>query len=206
MTGDFFDRLDRELQAAARRQSPATRRWARRPRLALVLAGLLVVAVPASAAVTGVFTPYEEPDGLVRVTAKTVIATGTSPEFGRWEAFVSRADVGACSGVRYIDPPGREPGGTTSEGCGPAHRWPVASTGGGDGPPRRALYGFTAPGAERVRIEHGGREVRWFPAHHHPAAPGAFFFASLPVEHADGLRVVVFAGDGRVIETIRGVR
>lgn len=175
---DFFDRLEDGLRASTRHQAASDVRSKRRRRT-MALAGLaaVVVAVPTSAAVVGVFTPEEESDGLVRTAPKVDVARGTDPEFGDWVAFTSKSTTGDCFGIRLIDPPGIEPG-STSEGCGVTDQ--PAQMGGGSGPRRTALFGFASPDAAKVRIvadNHAGREFST-----HPIAEEArpFFFASLP--------------------------
>jgi hypothetical protein len=203
---DFFDRLDDELrQAAARQDAAASRagnrrrtRFSRRTRALLATAAALVVAVPAGAAVVDAFRPHREADGVVRTAPRDVIARGADPIFGRWEAFVSATSSGPCFGIRLLDPPGIEPG-STVEGCGTDDR--PARIGGGDGPPRTALFGFAPRGASSVRIEARGREGREFPTHPQPSGGRPFFFASLPADPADlpGLRIVALAPDGQLL-------
>jgi hypothetical protein len=192
---DFFDRLENQLRGAMHRD-PRARRAGRRvrrrlPRGALAMSAALLVAVPASAAVTGIW-PQREADGLVRTAPKIVIAKGDNPEFGPWEAFVSDSSHGACFGLRLLDPPGVEEG-STSEGCGVTPGEP-ARIGGGDGPPRTGVFGFVPSAATQVRITAEGQPSRIFPTFRHPAAvAGAFFFASLPTNDRKRLRVAPLA-------------
>ena len=203
---DYFDRLQEQLQAAAVREdaraqatSPTrpARRFIGRSRPLLALAAALIVAVPAGAAVV-VFQPEREPDGLVRTAPKQLLASGEDAQFGRWEAFASDSTAGPCFGMRLIDPPGIQPG-STSEGCGTTNR--PARIGGGDGPPRTALYGFAPTAATRVRIDADGQTAREFPAHPTTDPRGTFFFASLPQNpnKLPGLRIVALDADGRPI-------
>jgi hypothetical protein len=202
---DYFDRLERELRRAAVRQetgepanSPARpARLARRSRPVLAVAAALIIAVPAAAAVV-VFQPQREPDGLVRTAPKGLLASGEDSEFGKWEAFASASTSGPCFGIRLIDPPGMQPGGT-SEGCGTTNA--PARIGGGDGPPRTALYGFAPKTAARVRIEADGQVGREVPTHPTDDPRGTFFFASLPAnpDELPGLRVVALNDDGERI-------
>lgn len=199
---DYFDRLEGQLRAAAARQenaarSEAPRRFPRPLRPLLVLGAALALVVPASAAVIEIFEPQREPDGLVRTAPREVIAKGQDPEFGAWEAFISESTAGPCFGVRLIDPPGVLPG-STSEGCGGTGGEP-AQVGGGDGPPRTALFGFAPAEAEQVRIEADGNSGRQFPTQPVPSRRGTFFFASLPENPDDlpGLRVVPLGADGK---------
>lgn len=207
---DYFNRLENELRSAVVRQEagepaqssarPLRRRFGRMSRPMLALTAALIIAVPAAAAVV-VFVPEREPDGLVRTAPKGQLASGEDPEFGKWQAFRSDSTSGPCFGIRLIDPPGVQPGGT-SEGCGTTEE--PARIGGGDGPPRTALFGFAPKAAERVRIQAYGQPGREFPTHQTADRRGAFFFASLP-ENPDklpGLRVVALDGDGQPIATI----
>lgn len=201
---DFFDRLEGELRASiTRQQQGATRerRWWARRRGALAAVGVAaLVAVPASTAVVDVFEPEREPDGLVRTAPPALIATGVDPEFGKWEAFVSKSTVGDCLGLRLIDPPGIAPG-STSEGCGITDK--PAQVGGGDGPPRTALFGFASPNASQVRILADNHPGRVFPTHRSAERREAFFFASLPADPSDlrNVRVVELDADGNRIDS-----
>ena len=201
---DFFDRLEGEFRAAIVREQRSAakrpRRWRFTRRGALMtIAVATVLAVPASAAVLGVFTPQRESDGLVRTAPRTDIATGVDPEFGKWEAFVSKSTVGDCFGVRLIDPPGILPE-MTSEGCGTADE--PGQLGGGDGPPRTALFGFASPGATQVRILADNHAGRRFPTHRLAERPRPFFFASLPANPGDlrNLRVIALDANGEPID------
>jgi len=208
---DYFDRLENELRAAvvrqeadeqAESQARPPRRLARMSRPLAALVAALIVAVPAAAAVV-VFQPEDESDGLVRTAPKGQIAAGDDAEFGRWEAFASSSTAGPCFGIRLIDPPGLQPG-STAEGCGTTDE--PARVGGGDGPPRTALYGFAPKAAERVRIEADGQPGSEFPTHPTNDPRGDFFFASLPESPntLSGLRVVALGGDGQPIGTVGG--
>lgn len=209
---DYFDRLENELRSAVVRQEAGSagrssagqtrRRLARMSRPMLALTAALLIAVPAAAAVV-VFAPQREPDGLLRTAPKTPIASGEDPEFGRWQAFVSDSTSGPCLGIRLIDPPGVLPG-STSEGCGITEA--PARIGGGDGPPRTALFGFAPKTSKRVRILADGQPGREFPTHQTTDPRGDLFFASLPENPGKlpGLRVVALDGDGRPVATIEG--
>jgi hypothetical protein len=203
---DYFDRLETELRGAAVRHDAgdgAARR--RRPggRLSgqswplLALTAALIVAVPTAAAVV-VFQPEREPDNLVRTAPKSLLASGQDPLWGKWEAFASDSTVGPCFGIRLIDPPGTQPGGT-SEGCGATSK--PARIGGGSGPARTAVFGFAPATARRVRIEAAGQAAREFPTHQTNDRRGAFFFASLPANpnKLPRLRVIALDADRQPI-------
>ena len=203
---DYFDRLEKELRGAAVRQDAgdrANRRrrragvLARQSRPLLALAAALIVAVPTAAAVV-VFQPDREPDALIRTAPKSLLASGQDPLWGTWEAFASDSTIGPCFGIRLIDPPGTQPGGT-SEGCGVTSK--PARIGGGSGPARTALFGFAPTAAQRVRIEAGGQTAREFPAHPTNDRRGAFFFASLPANpnKLPSLRVIALDANGQPI-------
>lgn len=201
---DFFDRLEGELRTSmVREQQPTAKRerpwWARRRGGLAAVGVVLLLAVPASAAVVGVFEPEREPDGLVRTAPRGLIAQGVDPEFGEWEAFVSQSTAGDCLGLRLIDPPGIEPG-STSEGCGITKE--PARLGGGDGPPRTALFGFASSDATQVRIVADNHAGRVFPTYRSGERRQPFFFASLPANPSElrNLRVVELDGDGNPIE------
>ena len=196
---DFFDRLESELKvAAARQDAPAPERRKHRfmrSRALLAAVVAVAVAVPASAAVIDAFRPQRERDGLVRTAPRTTVTEGEDRYFGPWQAFVSDSSSGRCFGVRLLDPPGPIPG-STVEGCGTSNE--PARIGGGDGPPRTALFGFAAPDAVRVRLQADGVEAREFDTHAVAGRQERFFFASVPRNPGDlaNLRIVAVRGDG----------
>jgi hypothetical protein len=201
---DFFDRLEDQLRASiVRERAPNAspeRQWSVTRRTTVIAAGVAtLLAVPASAAMLGVFAPEREPDGLVRTAPRGLIAKGVDPQFGQWEAFVSESTVGDCLGLRLIDPPGIEPG-STSEGCGVTDE--PARLGGGDGPARTALFGFASPEASQVRILADNHPGRVLPTHRSAESRRPFFFASLPVAPNElrNPRVVELDPDGNPIE------
>ena len=145
----YFDRLERELVKASRTRS------ANRRRAIGFLAALVVVAVPAVGAATGAFRPYREPDGLVRLAPRTVVAEGETPAFGRWQIITSDSSHGECMGLRRLD--GLEAG-SVGEGCGGPPG--VGSSGGGTEHPNALLvHGKALPGTARVRLMRDGRAV-----------------------------------------------
>lgn len=199
---DFFDRLEDELRSAAARQdgAPASPgRFSRRARISLVAVASLAIAVPASAAVIEVFRPERESDGLIRTAPREVIATGESAEFGSWQAFRSDSTSGRCFGLRLIDPPGPERG-SVSEGCGTADA--PARIGGGDGPPRTALFGFVPAAADAVRLETDAGQVAEAPTERTVTEGQRFFFVSVPKnpDALPGLRVVAVDSNHAPVE------
>jgi hypothetical protein len=135
----------------------------------------------------------------VRTAPRGLIAQGVDPEFGEWKAFVSKSTAGDCLGLRLIDPPGIEPG-STSEGCGSTKE--PARIGGGDGPPRTALFGFTSSDASQVRILADNHPGRVFITHRSSTHQQPFFFASLPVDPSElhNPRVVELDANGNAIK------
>jgi hypothetical protein len=185
---DYFTRLERELVAAVQRTSataaPARRARTRRRRRVVVTlaAALALIGVPAGAAVTGVFTPKREGDGLVRLSERKVIATGTISR-GRWTLLTSRSDVGFCLGMRL---PPELPGmsSTVGEGCGGAEpgTLTVASSSGGSARNRAVVWGMTPDDAARVAVRTDGAEpVTANTIEDQAGLAGRFYVVELPV-------------------------
>ena len=153
---NYFDQFEYELVAARRRQLSAAgdqrvKRRGRRPsvRVALATVALLAAAVPA-AAVTGVFRPHREVDGIVRLSPRVVVASGETPAFGRWQILTSNSSVGECMGLEFLDGPEK---GNVGEGCGGGSPG-IGSTGGGtDHPDTFLVHGKAVRGAVRVRVQ-----------------------------------------------------
>ena len=200
----YFDALERELVDAARRDArSATRARLRRPARPVVVAlAVLALGVPAAAAVRQAFTPMRESDGIVRLSADTVVADGRLPTRGRWEMVASDSDVGRCLGIRFLDD---SEGAGLGGGCGPppGARLVVGSTGGGD---RRLPYVFSgvAPAETyTVRIvDRRGRLLGRAAAQQGAtASPGAYFAVETTVKRPHGC-VQALSADGDILEEI----
>lgn len=208
----FFDRVERELVAAARREArtragTSSHRRRRRVRTTLVVLALLALGVPAGAAVREAFTPVREVDGLVRLSSHTVVAHGVLPERGRWGMVASESDVGRCLEVRWFDGPlGPSMGG----GCGPAPgEWHVGSSGGGDIPLPYVFSGRAPAEARVVRfVDRQGDVLGRTATQDGPRRyPGAYFALETTVERPRGC-LEALDGDGDVVgrldpETLR---
>lgn len=154
---DYFAKLERELVAAAEReqhstaQGPVPDRSRRQRRHRLVLATLAAVLATgvSAAAVSGVFWPHRESDGLVRLSERRVAAEGHTADGAGWQLLVSRSDAGLCLGFRRMDAEMR-----VSEGCGRQQpdELSVATISGGDRPSNAIAYGMTPASATHVRI------------------------------------------------------
>lgn len=191
---DYFDRLEEELRSAhahAEGASPVRKRRRVRTRFAVAAVAGLIVAVPASAAVTGIW-PQREPDGLVRTAGRTVVASGEDERWGRWEAFISDSAEGDCFGLRLLDPPGGE-----SEGCGPANE--PARIAGGSGPPRAAVFGLAPAGATEVRVEAGRQDTKISRTYPNSTGRGPFYFVSFPTDRLERLKIVALR-DGQPVQ------
>jgi len=213
MTG-YFTQLEQELVSAAARhdaartpgapERSATRRRIVSRRMALIAAGLLVVAGVPAAAVTGVFRPHREVDGLVRLSEPRVILEGATPDRGHWQLLASRSDRGFCFGIRLpADLPGATRG-VFSEACGGAEpgSLSVATSSGGSVPRNGLAFGMTPDGAERVRIEARRISVTVKTLDDHAGLEGRFYVAELPIRTSLGRTTVrALDQDGNVIGT-----
>ncbi len=209
MTGYFAD-LERELVAAAERQrdaaSPSPRPARRRRRVAAVTVGLIAVAGVPAAAVTGVFRPHDEADGLGRLSARRVIAEGDTPDRGHWKLTASRSDVGFCFG---IDLPtlyfAGDEGRTQSEGCGGAEpgTLSVATSSGGSVPHNGLAFGTAPRGADRVRVVARAVSVTVEAIDDDAGLPGRFYVAELPVRRSLGaVTVTALDAEDKPIATV----
>lgn len=184
--------LEAQLVAAARRRT-------RRPRVArgtravgVAFAGAAVLATAAAAATgllpigTQVPTPQErQGDGLLYTEPRTIVATGTAPEAGRWEMSITDSDVGPCLGFRRLDDP---VGGALGEGCGNTSTFTVASSSNGFpmNQPEKAnrwklVFGNAPERAEIVRVTAAGGFQRSAKTYEGPAGyDGDFYLLELP--------------------------
>ena len=193
--------LGAELQRVAE-EDPAPRRLARRRRRmgGLAAAFVLLAAGGATAAVTGVFTPQKEVDGLVRTAPKSVVTTGTTSDGRRWELTTSDSDVGFCFGLRFPDEAG-----ASSEGCGGSGpgSLTVATSSGGSAKLNALVFGTAPDAARRIVVRTAGRE-RTVPAVDDArGVEGRFYLAELPVHRLGGVTVVGLDAAGQRIATER---
>lgn len=208
----YFSQLERQLVAAARRDSAPgadkeptarpKRRW-KPGRTALLAAALVVFAGVPAAAVTGVFRPHREPDGLVRLSERQVAAQGTASDGRHWELLVSRSDVGFCLGLRAPEWPGGPV--STGEGCG--GREPgslsVGTKSGGTIPQNAWVHGMTPDGAQSVRVQtEDDITVTVKTIDDDFGLKGRFYFAELPVQTGLGPTTIqALDADGHVVAT-----
>lgn len=194
---DYFTELGKELFAAAERERASfePERVRRRGRIsrrtaALAAGAVLVAGVPA-AAVTGVFRPHSEPDGLVRLTQRRVVSSGTTQDGRRWELLSSYSGVGFCIGLRLAT----EPGGasSTSEGCGgkDSGTLNLATSGGGSRPQHGLVFGSAPPEAVRVRVRARAASVTVETVEDPEGQNGRFYFAELPINRSLGPTTVI---------------
>jgi hypothetical protein len=211
MTG-YFAELEQELLAAAERQrnearspqpaSTSRRFGARRLRVMTVALALVVVAGVPAAAVTGVFRPHREPDGLVRLAERRVIAEGTTPDRGHWQLLASQSDVGFCFGIRMPTGIPGDDGTTVSEGCGVAQpgSLKVATASGGSLRQNGLAFGMAPDQAARARVEGRGVTVTVETLDDNVGLDGRFYVAELPVRTSLGPTIVIaLDNDGAVI-------
>lgn len=210
MTG-YFAGLERELIAAAERLrnvpdastgSPRRRRGRRRMRLAAATLGLVVIAGVPAAAVTGVFRPHREADGLVRLTKRVTIAEGTTLDGRHWELLASQSDLGFCFGIRLPVGVRGDDGTYVGEGCGGAApgSLTVATASGGSLRQNGLAYGMAPDGATRVRVRARGLGVAVKTVDDDISLDGRFYVAELPTHKSFGpTTVVALDGDGVVL-------
>jgi hypothetical protein len=211
----YFRELERQLSHAADRQQQSDesgrsaareQRTARRRRVAVAAAALLVLGGVPAAALTDVFSPHREVDGLVRLSEKRKILDGFVPIRGRWELIAYESDAGFCLETRLrVEAPAGVPGdlGTeTGGGCGgPGPGSLTVGTFGGGDNARSGLAVGTAPeGAASIRVTARHLTVT-VPAREDDAGlPGRFYVAELPLHTSLGPTVVeALDRDGRVI-------
>jgi len=143
-----------------------------------------------------------EPDGIVRLSADTVVADGRMPAWGRWEMVASDSDVGRCLGIRFLDDPD---GSGLGGGCGPppGARLVVGSTGGGDNRLPYVFSGVAPAQTASVRIvDRRGRLLGRAATQQGPADhPGAYFAVETTVKRPRGC-VQALDRDGDVLEAI----
>lgn len=208
----YFSQLERQLVAAARRdaanaRAPAVtvrrrRRW-RHGRTGLLAVALVVLAGVPAAAITGVFTPYRETGGLVRLSEQQVAAEGTASDGRHWQLLVSRSDVGFCLGLRAPAFP-RGPVGTR-EACGGPEpgSLAVATSSGGSVRQNAWVHRMTPEAARSVRVRtEGGITVTVKTIDDKLGLQARFFFAELPVQTPLGPTTIqALDADGCVIAT-----
>ena len=177
-------------------------RYARRTAGAAI-AVLVLVSVPA-AAVTGVFTPQRESDGLVRLSDRQVVATGETNDGRRWRLLASQSDVGFCLGLDLPSEAGAGSG--LSEGCGGARPGTLdaATTSGGSTPQNALVHGMAPDAAARVRVSTGGGvSVTVDTVDDDAGLAGRFYLTELPVRRKLGpTRVQALDQGGSVISTV----
>jgi hypothetical protein len=211
MTGYFVD-LERELVTAAERQRALStsahatglgrRLLNRRLRAAALALGLLVVAGVPAAAMTGVFRPHRESDGLVRLSERVVVADGSTPDRGRWQILVSRSNAGFCLGIRLPTGVPGDHGTQVSEGCGGPGpgSLTVATVSGGDVRRNGLAFGSAPDRAAQVRVEARGVAVTVETIDDELGLDGRFYLAELPVRTGLGpTKVIALDSDGAVI-------
>ena len=168
----------------------------------LAAAFVLLAAGGATAAATGVFTPHEEPDGLVRTAPKSVVAEGATSNGRQWQLTTSDSDRGFCFGLRLRGDEPTQDG--DSEGCGGVGPGVLTvSTSSGGTLKQNALVFGTAPNAARrivVRTDAGAE--RTVPAVDDTiGVDGRFYLAELPVHRLGSLTVVSLNAAGDPIAT-----
>ena len=182
------------LRAAERHFSSATAVREARPRRrrgrlrtpALAIGIAAVISVPALAA-TGVISLHQGGP----VTPRVEVATGDSPELGRWKIVHSRDAAGAaCVGLQLLDErqPGESP--VLYEGCGGPSALDIASV---SGSTRSIIYGRVPPGTAAVELTAQGIESRRIrPTASETVDTSKFFLSVLPPGARD---IVVVAED-----------
>ncbi len=194
---DYFTELGDELFAAAERQQtavasePAKRGHRISHRAVALGVGVVLLAGVPAAAVTGVFRPHREVDGLVRLTEQRVVASGTTRDGRGWELLSSRSGVGYCVGLRLTA--GAGGGSSTSEGCGGKEpgELSLATSSGGDRPKHGLVFGTAPAGAVSVRARARDVSVNVRTVEDPKGQDGRFYFAEMPINRSLGRTTVV---------------
>ena len=201
---EILDALGAEFERVAleherrRRFRPA--RPGRLPALAAALA--LLTAAGATTAATGVFTPEREPDGLVRLAPKVVVAQGTTTDGRTWELTTSRSDVGFCFGLRSQPFPGASGSPSTSEGCGSKEpgALTLATSSGGTIRQNALVFGTAPADARQITVRAGPDVERTVAAVDDSlGVKGRFYLAELPVHRLDAVTVEARDARGRTV-------
>jgi hypothetical protein len=198
MTGYFAD-LEQELAAALERSGtpwPRSVVRGRRGRLLALAAALIATAGVPAAAMT-VFRSHREADGLVRLSERRVIATGTTPGGRRWQLLASQSSSGFCFGIKL----GSE---GPSEGCGGSvpGSLSVATRSGGSISQDALVFGLAPEQAAQVRVQADGAATSVDTIDDNAGLDGRLYVAELPVRTALHETVVqALDHDGEAIAT-----
>lgn len=205
----YFDALQHQLVDAAARDNArqadrgprARRRRSRTLAIGLAVTAVLVPAAGAVATISGVFTPHREPDGLVRLSERQVVAAGRLADRGPWQLVLSRSDVGWCFGLRIAQIPGEPP--SVGEGCGGAvpGSLHVATQSGGSFHLKALAFGIAPSQARRIEVRTAGGVMATTDAlDDDKGVPGRFYLVELPVRTTLGaITVTARDADGRAI-------
>lgn len=199
---DYFTDLERALVRAAgsEQQQPdpvgknVPKRWMRR-RTTLLAVGLVVLGGVPAAAVTGVFRPQREADGLVRLSRPTVLASGSTADGRTWEILGSESDAGFCLETRIGDA-------GTGGGCGGARpgSLSVGTISGGDDPHNAVAVGLAPTAAVEVRVRARGTTVNVPALEARTGLPTRVYFAEIPTKRSIGpTKVEALDQNGRVL-------
>jgi hypothetical protein len=202
MTENPITDLEAELVQAAERHfavAPApkssgssSRRRVRLRASVLAVGAAAVIAVPALAATRVIDLHTGGP-----VTPRIEVATGSTPQTGRWKIVHSRdAKDAACVGLQLLDEaqPGESP--VLYEGCGGPSDLNVASL---SGPDRSIIYGRVPPNTAVVELTAPGGVVRRItPTAAQAVDASKFFLAVLPA----GERSIVVTAKDRAGESV----
>lgn len=181
-------------------------RFRRRSLLAVVLASTLVAAAVAGAASgllpVGTKLPALSIPGFGEpqyTSERVIVATGSTPERGRWQMTFTESDMGACLGLQMLDevPPGSS-GPDSSEGCGDPSTFSAARSGGGDfGDREWIVFGRASEEAEAVSLTADGDVHITARTHEGPSGvPGDFYLVATPPGLENAL-VQWFDNEGR---------
>jgi len=195
---DYFSALESELFEAAERQRDDARTASGaagqskrhlRPRVIGLALGLTLLAGVPAAAVTGVFRPHREPDGLVRLTERRVVADGSLRDGRRWQLLASQSGYGFCFGIRLPNPgpPGLgDLGASVSEGCGgkTPGELTVATSSGGTFAKNAVAFGLAPDAATHVRVEAQGVTATVATVDDNIGLPGRLYVIDLPTRKA----------------------
>lgn len=193
----YFAELERELTRAAVRQQRSSRR---KRTTAIVAAAIMILAVPTGAAVTTVFEPHKEGDGLVRLTEPRVIAEGSTSSAGRWRLIASESSAGFCLGIELASTaPGARP-----EGCGGVRAGSLGLSAASANGTIWLAYGPAPEQSETVTIVSRGRpSVTLKTTNDGVGLAGRFYVAEMPDRPAFGsMRVVARDPRGKVLAEV----
>lgn len=151
---DYETTLRDELVAAAARLNAGDARVPqRRRRLLMGAVAAFAILTPTAAAVSGIWKPFTEPDGLRRLTEPVVVASGSLDVQGDWVLERSASSSGPCLELRFASP--QRAGVARAGGCGVPTGAHVASVGAGPSGDAGVAFGVASDAASTIEAVRG---------------------------------------------------